>query len=211
MDELLLFLAEKGALSAPIAITTKEIGSALSMSQQNASVRLKKLRQSGMLKKPRDGIAITPVGRRELHSLYLRLSALFEEGKFSFSGKIIRGRNEGRAFLSIPGYRNGIRRVLGFDPFPGTLNVEIPNSQIEKRVALRERRGLVLEGFRYRGKGYGMVELYRCKINGLDGAFIFPFRTHHGLKVLEIISPYCLKKTLGLRNGSKVKIDALLE
>lgn len=211
MDELLLFLAENGALSAPLSITTKEIGSSLSMSQQNASVRLKKLCESGLLKKTGCGIEVTHKGREELRSLYSKLNSLFGEGEFSFSGKIVRGRDEGRAFLSLPGYREGIKKTVGFEPYLGTLNVEIPDSQIEKRVSLRERRGLILEGFHYEGKTYGMVEFYRCKVNGLDGALIFPSRTHHGLKILEIISPYDLKKTLNLREGSEVKVEVSLK
>lgn len=211
MDELLLFLAEKGAVSAPISVTTKEIGSALSMSQQNASVRLKKLCESGLLKKSEQGIQIAPKGKEELHSIYVKLKSLFGEGGFSFSGKLVRGRDEGKAFLSLPGYREGIKKTVGFEPFLGTLNVEIPDSQIEKRVALRERRGLILEGFHHEGKTYGMVEFYRCKVNGLDGALIFPSRTHHGLKILEIISPYDLKKTLNLREGSEVKVEVALK
>jgi riboflavin kinase len=211
MDELLLFLAEKGAVSAPINLTTKEIGSALSMSQQNASVRLKKLCEGGILKKSEKGISITSKGKEELHAVYLKLESLFGEGELSFSGKIVHGRDEGRAFLSIPGYRQGIKKLLGFEPFLGTLNVEIGEAQLEKRIALRERRGLILEGFHHEGKTYGMVEFYRCKVNGLDGALIFPFRTHHGLKILEIISPYDLKETLKLREGSEVRIEVALK
>ena len=209
MDELLLFLAEKGAVSAPVNLTTKEIGSSLSMSQQNASVRMKKLCAEGMLKKSEKGILITPRGKEELRALYLRLKSLFGEEEFSFSGKIVHGRNEGRAFLSIPGYIQGIKKLLGFEPFLGTLNVEITEAQLEKRIALRERRGLILEGFQHQGKAYGMVELYRCKVNGLDGALIFPYRTHHGLKILEIISPYNLKETLKLKDGSEVRVEIL--
>ncbi len=211
MDELLLLLAEKGAVSAPINITTKEIGSALSMSQQNASVRMKKLCASGILKKSENGVSITSKGKEELNSVYLKLKSLFGESELSFSGKIVHGRDEGKAFLSIPGYMQGIKKLLGFEPFLGTLNVEITEAQLEKRIALRERRGFVLEGFHHEGKTYGVVELYRCKVNGLDGALIFPYRTHHGLKILEIISPYDLKKTLKLHDGSEVRIEVALK
>lgn len=211
MDELLLFLAEKGALSGPASLTTGEIGSALSMSQQNASVRLKKLCAGGLLKKSARGIVFTPKGREELRALYSRLKSFFEEAEFSFSGKIVHGRNEGRRFLSIPGYMEGIRKLLGFEPFLGTLNIEIDDSQLEKRVALRERRGILLEGFHHEGKTYGMVELYRCKVNGLDGALIFPYRTHHGLRILEIISPYNLKETLKVKDGSEVRVEVVLK
>lgn len=211
MDELLLLLAEKGAVSAPINITTKEIGSALSMSQQNASVRMKKLCGEGILKKSENGILITSKGKEELHSIYLKLKSLFGEGGFAFNGKLVKGREEGKAFLSIPGYMQGIKKLLGFEPFLGTLNVELGEAQLDKRIALRERRGFVLEGFHHQGKTYGVVELYRCKVNGLDGALIFPYRTHHGLKILEIISPYDLKKTLHLHEGSQVKIEVALK
>ena len=210
MDEILLLLAEKGAVSAPLNITTRELGSSLSMSQQNASVRIKKLCATGILKKSEKGIQITAKGKEELRALYLKLKSLFGGGEMFFSGKIVHGRDEGKAFISIPGYRHGIKKLLGFEPFPGTLNVELPEVQIEKRVALRERRGVILEGFHHEGETYGMAEFYRCKVNGLDGALIFPYRTHHGLRILEIISPYDLKKTLGVREGSEVKIEVAL-
>lgn len=211
MDELLLLLAEKGALRGSISLTTREMGAALSMSQQNASIRLKKLCAAGLVKKSSNGITIAPKGKDELRALHSKLKSLFEGGDFAFTGRIVHGRGEGRKFLSIPGYREGVRKLLGFEPFPGTLNIEIDNSQLERRVALRERRGLLLEGFQYEGKTYGVVEFYRCKVNGLDGALIFPYRTHHGLRVLEIISPYHLKETLKLKEGSEVKIDVLLK
>ncbi|MBD3390321.1 DUF120 domain-containing protein [Candidatus Micrarchaeota archaeon] len=207
MDELILLLAEKGALDEPVRLTTWNIGKSLSMSQQNASIRLRKLAQDGFIVSGERGIKVTDKGRKELAILYSRLSSIFQKNKFIFTGRIVRGSDEGKYYVSIPTYKNRMKQALGFTPFPGTLNIELEETQIEHRIALREHRPIMIKGFRQGGRSFGPVELYSCRVEGYEGALIFPFRSHHGLRVLEIISPYDLSKKLDVSKGSKIKVE----
>ena len=209
MDDFLLFLAEKGALQNPIQLTTKSLGRAFSMSQQNASVRIRKLEETGLLQKTEKGIKLTEKGKNELFSIYHRLKDVFAQKHYLFVGKVVRGLDEGRYFVSLPQYKKGINKAIGFTPYPGTLNIELDKSQLESRVALREHKPLVVNGFAHKGKDYGPVELYACNINGYLGAIIFPFGSHHGLRVLELISPYDLSKKLNTRPGSNLKVEVI--
>lgn len=207
MDELILLLAEKGALDEHIRLTTRNLGKSLSMSQQNASIRLRKLSQEGFITSGEKGIRVTNKGRRELARLYSRLSSIFQKNKFVFTGRIVRGSDEGKYYVSLPPYKNRMKKALGFTPFPGTLNIELEESQIEHRIALREHQPIMIKGFRQGGRSFGPVELYPCSIEGYEGALIFPFRSHHGLRVLEIVSPHDLAKKLDISKGSKIKVE----
>ncbi len=207
MDELILLLAEKGALDEPVHLTTRNLGKSLSMSQQNASIRLRKLIQEGSVASGEKGIRITQKGRKELTRLYSRLSSIFQKNKFVFTGRVVSGSDEGKYYVSLSPYKNRMKEALGFTPFPGTLNIEMDESQIEHRIALREHHPIMIKGFRQGGRSFGPVELYPCSIGGYEGALIFPFRSHHGLRVLEIISPYDLAKKLDITKGSKIKVE----
>ena len=211
MDKFLLFLAENGALSGPVRITTKELGSSLSMSQQNASIRLRKLEKSGFLEITEEGIQISQKGKEELAALYSRLQSIFQQKKFVFTGKIVKGSDEGRYYISLPPYTNGIKKELGFIPFPGTLNIELDESQIETRIALREHKPILIEGFKHQGRSFGPIELYPCRIGGFEGALVFPFRSHHGLRILELVSPHDLTKKLPISTGSRIKVDVVFQ
>jgi riboflavin kinase len=211
MDELLLFLAEKGALESPVRITTVEIGLSNSMSQQNASVRIRKLVREGLLRVSPAGMKIAPKGKGALSKMHSRLSSILLQKSFSFSGRVVRGAEKGKYFLSLGGYAKRIKDAVGFIPFPGTINLEMEESQIEDRVALREHRGIRIPGFRHEGKDYGEVELYPCTILGHEGAILFPYRSHHGLRVLELISPHDLSKKAGILEGSKLKVEVVFQ
>ena len=211
MDELLLFLAEKGALQEPVHITTKSIGAAFSMSQQNASVRLRKLMDGGLISKTEKGIRLTEKGRKNLTSIYSRMKSIFQQKRFVFNGKIVKGSDEGKYYISLPQYTQKIKDALGFTPFPGTLNIELDESQIETRIALREHKPIIIEGFKSQGRSFGPAELYPCTIGGYAGALVFPFRSHHGLRILEIISPYDLTKKLPISMGSKINVEVVFQ
>ncbi len=209
MDEVLFLLAKKGALHAPVRLTTSEIGAMLGMSQQNASVRLRALEKSGLIEKD-GGLGITRKGEAELRNAYQQLKKAFEGRSITLRGKLVEGLRQGRFYMSLPQYREEIEKKLGFIPYPGTLNLEIPPDFIEKRLELRSRRPVKISGFSLKGRTYGPIDAYRCIVGGLDGAVIFPRRSQHGLSVIEVIAPVYLIGELKLKNGSELEVEVLL-
>ena len=207
MDELLLLLAKKGALRTPIHLTTVEMGSLTGMSQQNASVRLRSLEKEGLVERPEGMIRISRTGLARIREQFLFLKRLLELGNIFLRGRVVEGLREGKFYMSLPGYKRQIERKLGFLPYAGTLNLELMPEFVEKRVELRSMKPIHIQGFEYGGKSYGPIDAYPCRVGSIDGAVIFPRRSHHGLSVVEIIAPVYLMGELKLRKGSELEVE----
>jgi len=208
MDEMLILLLRKGAHAKPCRLTTAELGHLAGMSQQNASRRISALAGAGMLVRNKDGIMLTAKGYHELAGLYSSLKAVFDGGKLEFSGIIVRGLGEGSFYMSLEGYRKQIREHLGFDPFPGTLNIRLDEDERWKRQSLIESEPIIISGFKDKNRTYGELYAYRCRVEGRDGAIIVPLRTHHGQEILEIIFPFNAKAELRKKDGARVRVKA---
>ena len=124
-----------------------------------------------------------------------------------FTGKIVTGLGEGAFYVKQKKYLEGFDKKLCFRPFPGTLNISINENDIEKRLQLREQKPIVVEGFKDGKRSFGKIDTYRCAINGMPAAVIFPEMSVHGLQVLEIVAPYNLRKKLNLADGNEVKVE----
>lgn len=205
MDEVILFLLRKEAHMEPLETTTTEIADALGISQQSASRKLILLEKEGKVKREGKLISVTGKGLREAESLYAALGAALEKkAKFKFHGKVTSGTRDGQYYLSLKKYREQIKEKLGFVPYAGTLNIRVPADEINMRLLLRGKKGEVIEGFGMGERTFGRIICYKCKLNGIGGAIIFPERSHHGLDVMEVIAPANLRKKLSLKEGDSV-------
>ena len=125
-------------------------------------------------------------------------------GEIGFEGTITSGLGEGAVFISIDYYKDNIRNKLGFEPYPGTLNLEMGKGQ---QAQLRAITSIRIESFKKNGKAYGGASCYKIKINGIDAAIIVPDLTEHKESVIEIVAPINLKSKLKVGDGDKVKIE----
>ncbi|VVC04330.1 Riboflavin kinase [Candidatus Bilamarchaeum dharawalense] len=206
MDELIFALLKHGAYLRPIRITTTELGRIGRMSQQNASYRLQSLEKNGMVQRNAEGIVFTKKAKDEIARIYADMKTSVEGEKFELNGKIVSGLGEGKFYLSLEGYRKQIRERFGFRPFPGTLNIELNEKEMWKKQQVLGMEPVVIMGFKDRDRTYGDLFSYRCKIEGRECVLIIPIRTHHGPKVIEIISQFNLKKTMHKKDGDSVRV-----
>jgi riboflavin kinase len=206
-DDVLLFLIKKNAHKRLLRISTAELGSALGMSQQNASRRLIKLEKDGKIERKGSEVRITKAGLDEIKTLYFDLKKILEEKetKLEFEGTIVEGLHEGAYYVKK--YATRIKKALGFEPFPGTLNIKLDSVSIEKRAQLMALDPIIIKGFRKGGRSFGDIFAYRCKICGVDGAVIIPLRTHHDISILEIISEKNLLRACKKTIGEKVRVS----
>ena len=102
-----------------------------------------------------------------------------------------------------------MRELLGFEPYPGTLNVALEGPEAAKLAELRAREGLLVAGFEDEGRTFGAVKCFPAQLLGVDAAAILPLRGHHE-GVLEVIAPVNLRDKLGLQDGSEVAIEVAL-
>lgn len=122
-----------------------------------------------------------------------------------FSGIIVSGLGEGAYFMSMQHYKKEIKKMLGFDPYPGTLNLKVGKNEIE---AVKKKSPIRIDGFKSNGKTFGGASCYRARIKSIDGAVIVPDLTKHK-DVLEFIAHVHLKSELGLRDGDKVSVGLI--
>ncbi len=208
MDRILILLLRKGAHERALRLTTSELGALSGMSQQNASRRLAALEKAGMVQRGREGILITRKGMESLSGLYSDLKAALEPGALEISGIVVKGLGEGRFYMSQPGYRSQISGKLGFDPFPGTLNIRLDEKETWKRKRVLGMEPITISGFRDRERTFGDLFAYRCTLRGRGCAIIFPLRTHHGPDVMELVCPFNAKRELGLKDGDRIAVRA---
>ncbi len=128
-------------------------------------------------------------------------------------GYVTSGLGEGRYYMSIPEYRTQFIQKLGFDPYPGTLNVILKPEYVRNRLLLSKLPGIIIEGFEKNGRKFGSVKCFRAIINGrhdIPCALLIIEKTHHGPEVVELISSHKLRDVLNLKDGDEVVIDVVL-
>jgi riboflavin kinase len=118
---------------------------------------------------------------------------------------------EGAYYISKEQYRKQFIEKLGFDPFPGTLNLRLTTDyDIKTRNELEAYPGIEVAGFTSEDRTFGPVKCHPIIIdNKVKGALVSAMRSHYDASVLEIIAPVPLRRHLKLRDGHKVKVEVL--
>lgn len=213
---MLLKLAEMGAYKRTAKISTEYLAQKLDISQQTASRYLIELERKGWIQRKvtPDGslIKIQESGSLELQKLYSNLKILMEKNyppSVTLEGTVFTGLGEGAYYISKPDYKKQILEKMGFEPYPGTLNVKLNSDyDIKTRKDLEAYPAVEVMGFQNETRTFGLVKCYPAIIGGtVKGALVTALRSHYDASVLEIIAPVCLRKQLGLKDGNKVKVE----
>ncbi len=208
-------LLRLGAARNAVKLSTTDLSEVLGGSQQSASRHLQILEHMGFIHR-RMGpggsrISITLEGVSELEEVFKELKWHLEGEEartIEFEGTVVSGLFEGAYYISKEGYRRQILEKLGFEPFPGTLNVRIGQDDFEKRRRLESGPSVHLEGFKDGERTFGSARCYPVTVNGeVEGALIVAERSIHDYNILEIISPVYLRRKLGLADGDKVRLS----
>lgn len=215
MLEVLKSLAMMNATRKVVKISSKELAERIGQSLQTAARKLKELEDEGLIDRTltKDGqfVVITEKGKQLLYKEYMDYKKIFEdEGTIKIKGEVFSGVGEGRYYVSLDEYRKQFKEKLGFEPYPGTLNLRIPKEEMYFRRRLDEERGILIEGFSTEDRTFGEVKAFKCRIDGVEGAIVIPKRTHYPSEILEVISPVKLRDKLGLKDGDFVEVEVIL-
>jgi riboflavin kinase len=214
----LLKLAEMGAHRRTAKISTEYLAEKLGISQQTASRYLIELEHKGWIQRtitPEGSlIKIEDKGTRELQKLYSNLRFLIETAyppSITLEGTVFTGLGEGAYYISKEHYRKQFIEKLGFDPYPGTLNLKLTTDyDLKTHTELEAYPAIEIQGFKNEDRTFGLVKCYPATIgNKVKGALISALRGHYDSSVVEIIAPVCLRKHLNLKDGYKVKVEIL--
>jgi riboflavin kinase len=212
LSELLLC----GAKNNFVELTTNEIAKKIKRSQQLASKELLDLEFFGCIKRNKKSkkytIKVTEKGYQQVYDHFLFLKTAVESFKhvIDFEGHIITGMGEGAYYMSLDGYKKQFKEKLGYEPYPGTLNIKL-NSMlfVEARKEMLKYPSINIEGFSDQSRTFGWVKCYPASINdskNINSSILILERTHYDDSIIELIAPFSIKEQFSLKNGDYVKL-----
>jgi len=217
-DELatLKHLARKDALTQEIKVSGRTLADELDISTQTASRRLKSLADAGFIyRQPiNDGqfVFIREEGKRVIQKEYKEYRQIFERlSELVFAGEIVDGMGEGKHYLSLDGYQNQFVQELGYEPFPGTLNVQLTTESMARRGRLSDIDPIRIDEWEDEERTYGAVFCYLGRLEAETASYdpihvIKPERTHYDDGYLELIAADKLRAGLDIQTGDHVTI-----
>ncbi len=193
-------------------VTLKTLAEHVDKSTQSVSRLLRELAEEGFIEHSSSTtgtyVKFTEKSLVVLRNAYEALRRVFEPSKrfIELRGVVFTGFGEGKFYMSLEGYRSQIREKLGFDPYPGTLNVRLHPQYIKYRLMLELLPGITIEGFSNGKRTYGRVKAFRASLQGVSGAVLLIERSSYGPDVVEFISPVKVRDLLKLKDGDEVVI-----
>ncbi len=210
-------LALLGALDGQEKLSCSGLGERLDASTQTASRRLQRLEEDGYVERDVVGdgqwVEVTERGAQRLQAEYADYRQVFERDTgVTLSGTVTSGMGEGRHYITLEGYMRQFVEKLGYEPFAGTLNIDLTPDSVRKRARLSSFEPVTIEGWESEDRSYGPAYCYPATLEAAAGTcteahVITPERTHHGDDHLEVIAPVRLRDDLDLADGDEVTVD----
>jgi len=128
-------------------------------------------------------------------------------GPSSMDGVIQSGAGKGAWFTRLDWVVEQCRRRLGFEPFPGTLNVRLVGGDSKHVDAFLARWDAEIVP---NDPSFCSARVKRVTVNGIAAAVVLPAEDVriHEKRVIEILAPCSLKEALGLSDGDVVTVTA---
>ncbi|WP_199517443.1 DUF120 domain-containing protein [Haloferax sp. Atlit-12N] len=217
-DELatLKLVALDGGRSGPVKLSCSGVANRLDVSNQTASRRLQRLEEAGFIDREvvADGqwITISDAGESALRQEYADYRRIFETPSVVvLDGEVTGGMGEGRHYISLSGYMKQFKDRLGYEPFPGTLNVRLDDDAVRARAGMTALDAVPIDGWEDDERTFGPATCYAASVAVGDESYepvhiIVPERTHHDESQLEIIAPDKLRDELDLDDGDAVTV-----
>ncbi len=118
-------------------------------------------------------------------------------------GKIVRGLEESGKFLAVGWVNKAVSEAFGFAPFLGTLNIEVTDPSIQRRLVEQDSGRIAAAD-----PGFCDAVIARGRINSrYDCGVIIPLVPNYPEQILEIVAAVHLKDALGLADGDEVELE----
>lgn len=121
-------------------------------------------------------------------------------------GTLFSGMGKGRYYVGHPEYQRRFEKVLGYVPYPGTLNIKLSDrAVIEEVSSIRKGGGVKVDGFSIGGESFSSLNCYDGDLRGERVTLLFIDVTYYNESVAELISPVYLRGKFGLKDGEVVE------
>jgi riboflavin kinase len=123
-----------------------------------------------------------------------------------FSGTLISGSGGGRKYVELEWVKRQVKDKLGFDPYPGTLNLRLDSENVKRRVVLEKNARLRL----CHSEGYCTGLLFKAALDDLPCGVVIPQIENYPENMFEIVASKNLKQELRLRDGDLVTVTVFV-
>lgn len=222
---ILIYLLSLGAIEFHVEITSGQLSKKINKSQQTTSKILIELEKECLIERIKNNkkfkIKVTNQGLDAIKELKIIIESALDNSKkrITFEGKVVNGMGEGAYYMSLDGYKEQFKEKLGYEPFPGTLNLKLEDKiYMDKKKEIINYRNIHIDGFKDKTRSFGWVKCYPATLNPaiktndkknlqIDSAILLLERTHHDNSLMEVISPVCIKETANIKNGDIVTVE----
>jgi len=210
-------LALGGDIDREITVTCSSLADELDVSAQTVSRRLQQLDEDGLVERTvhdeGQDLRISNIGLSTLRREYEDYRRVFEQpASIDLQGVVTTGMGEGRFFVALSGYKAQFVERLGYDPFEGTLNIDLTADSTRRRYALEHMSAVPIDGWEDDERTYGPAECYPATLVSEEGDpyepthIVVPRRTHHDQDQIELLAPDKLRDRLSLEEGDRVTV-----
>ncbi len=121
-------------------------------------------------------------------------------------GRIVEGLREAANFTQLPWVRNQFISKLSIDPYPGTLNLELVDSNsLQSFKELKATKGIEITP---EDPSFCSAKCFPVLVNGLiKGAIVFPLVDGYPEEKMELIARENIKKALSLKAGDYLEVQ----
>ncbi len=222
---ILINLLTLGAIESYIEITSGQLSKVINKSQQTTSKILIELEKEILIERIKNNkkfkVKVTNQGHELIKELHNMIESALDNSKkrIIFKGKIVNGMGEGAYYMSLDGYKKQFKEKLGYEPFPGTLNLKLEEKvYMDKKKEMINYPNIYINGFSDKTRSFGWVKCYPAILSSdvktkdkknfqIDSAVLLLERTHHDNSLMEVISPVCIKESANIKNGDNVTIE----
>lgn len=210
---ILIELAKEGAHKKQTQVTSSELAERTDCSQQTAARWLGKLSEEGLIEREAGHrgqiVKLTSEGTEVVSSAWRDLNEAFGEfpEELKISGKLVSGSGEGRYYIEQDRYQKQFKEKLGFEPYPGTIDLELEDESLNTKERLENLQGKKIEGFSTEERSFGEVKCFPARIMGEKAAVTLPSRTHHEDNIIEIISEVKVREKYDLKDGDETQVE----
>lgn len=128
------------------------------------------------------------------------------------TGRLIKGRGEGVGFTQIPWVKEAFTRILGFEPYPGTVNLRVDLSSEAKDALriIRKSEGILMPP--PEGSGFCAARCFRGRLGAACSAgLVIPDVEGYYEDVLELVAPVNVREALGVSEGETIEVEIDLD
>ena len=147
-----------------------------------------------------DLVAVTEAGERALQREYADYRRLFEgDADVELAGAVTSGMGEGRHYISLSGYMRQFRERLGYEPFEGTLNVDLDDESVRARARMDALDPIDIDGWEDDERTYGPAFCWPATVERADD-------TSDRYETAHVIAPNRLRDEMDLEDDDELTI-----